>query len=210
MATPHGMRGLSTLNRDQTHVPWIGSTEVLITGPPRKSFLSCVKLSPSIYTVFFGLFSNNTSSIYSVSDKLTQGIEEPPWSGTACALCLRTCLSRATVRVQSLAPSFHSTIICFPKQAWFLRFILFTWKLMLCCLEAAHSLLLFSIYVISFFLFISHVSPEFKLFGDQELAMAFSFFFFFVVLEFCILLVTDVKFRCGVIKTNEQTNKYLT
>ena len=55
--------------------------------------------------------------------------------------------------------------------------------------------------------YISFLQIEFKLFGGQELAMAF---FFFVVLEFCILLVTDVQFRYGVIKTNKQPTKYLT
>lgn len=80
---------------------------------------------------------------------------------------------------------------------------------MLCCLEAAHLLLLF-FYLshIICLVYISFLQIEFKLFGGQELAMAF--FFFFVVLEFCILLVTDVQFRYGVIKTNKQPTKYLT
>ena len=150
---------------------------------------------------FFSLLSNNTSSIYSVSDKLTQGIEGFPLIRN-CMPIVFTYLPFHSY-IQRLAQILQSTIICFPKQTWFLSFILFTWKLMQCCLEAPHLLFFFYLCHIIFLVYISFRQIEFKLFGGQECAMAF--FFFFVVLEFCILIVPDVKFRCAVIKTNKST-----
>lgn len=71
---------------------------------------------------------------------------------------------------------------------------------MLCYLEAPHLLLLLSIHVISFFLFMSHFSRySLNCFGEKNLPYAFS-----VVLEFCMLIVPEVKFRCGFIKTSKQ------
>ena len=44
LAVPHGMWDLSSLTRDPTHIPCIGSA-VLTTGPPRKSLEDTVKMS---------------------------------------------------------------------------------------------------------------------------------------------------------------------